>query len=237
MIKVLKSEEIREVDLQTTEKYGIPSIILMENAAHFTLRIIEKKLGSSVKGKSFLILCGKGNNGGDGAVLARILWLLGASAHVFIFGKVDETKGDARTNFEVLRRISKSVSSDGRITFTENFEDKEFSDEIMARIEHSNNFDVIIDALFGTGLTRSLDNSLTFLLEKILTFFSHKERSPLKVSVDIPSGLDANSPKPIGKSFQTDLTVTFTAPKLANIFPPASNSNGELHVVDIGLAP
>lgn len=234
MIKVLRSEETREVDRQTTEKYGISSIILMENAAHFTVRSIEKKLGSSVKGKSFLILCGKGNNGGDGAALARILWLLGASAHVFIFGKIDETKGDARTNFEVLRSISKSASSDGRITFTENFEDKEFSDEIITRIEHSNNFDVLIDALFGTGLTRSLDDSLTSLLEKILIFFSHKGRVPLRVSVDIPSGLNANSPKPIGKSFQADLTVTFTAPKLANIFPPASNFNGELHVVDIG---
>ena len=78
MQKILSAEEMREVDRLTTEKYGIPSILLMENAAHAAARIITEKLGGSVAGKSFLILCGKGNNGGDGAALARILWTLGA---------------------------------------------------------------------------------------------------------------------------------------------------------------
>ena len=73
MQKVLSAEEMREVDRLTTEKYGIPSILLMENAAHAAADVIKEKLGGSVAGKSFLILCGKGNNGGDGAALARIL--------------------------------------------------------------------------------------------------------------------------------------------------------------------
>ncbi len=74
MQKVLTAEEMREVDRLTTEKYGIPSIILMENAAHAAARIILEKLSGTVEGKSVLVLCGKGNNGGDGAALARILW-------------------------------------------------------------------------------------------------------------------------------------------------------------------
>src|SRR3982751_5059978 len=97
MQKVLSATEMREVDRLTTEKYGIPSILLMENAAHASARVITEKLGGSVAGKSFLILCGKGNNGGDGAALARILWTQGANVGVRLWGKIEETKGDART--------------------------------------------------------------------------------------------------------------------------------------------
>src|SRR5688572_12827340 len=103
MQKVLTAEQMREVDRLTTERYGIPSLLLMENAAHAVARVITEKLGGSVKGKSILILCGKGNNGGDGAALARILWTLGANLWVILFGNVADTKGDARTNFEICR--------------------------------------------------------------------------------------------------------------------------------------
>src|SRR3982751_3061841 len=106
MQKVLSATEMREVDRLTTEKYGIPSILLMENAAHAAARVITEKLGGSVEGKSFLILCGKGNNGGDGAALARILWQQGAEIDVYLFGTVEETKGDARVNFEILKKIN-----------------------------------------------------------------------------------------------------------------------------------
>ena len=106
MQKVLSAEEMREVDRLTTEKYGIPSILLMENAAHAAADVIKEKLGGSVAGKSFLILCGKGNNGGDGAALARILWTQGAKVYVFLFGKVEDTKGDAKTNFDIVKKTS-----------------------------------------------------------------------------------------------------------------------------------
>ena len=88
MQKVLSAEEMREVDRLTTEKYGIPSIILMENAAHAAANVIKEKLGGSVEGKSFLILCGKGNNGGDGAAFGRILWTKGANVQVFFLEKL-----------------------------------------------------------------------------------------------------------------------------------------------------
>src|SRR3954471_12088525 len=101
MQKILSAEEMREVDRQTTEKYGIPSLLLMENAAHAAARVITEKLGGSVEGKSILILCGKGNNGGDGAALARILSLQGADSNLVLLGSIDKTAGDARTNFEI----------------------------------------------------------------------------------------------------------------------------------------
>ena len=111
MLKVLTAEQMSTVDRLTTERYGIPSILLMENAAHAVARVITEKLGGSVKGKSILILCGKGNNGGDGAALARIFWKDGAHVLPLLFGLVEETTGDARTNFEIFKnstRISRS---------------------------------------------------------------------------------------------------------------------------------
>src|SRR5258707_15224099 len=105
MQKVLTAAQMREVDRLTTEKYGILSILLMENAAHAVARVITEKLGGSVKGKSILILCGKGNNGGDGAALARILLANWAKVSILLAGKIEDTKGDARSNFEVLDRF------------------------------------------------------------------------------------------------------------------------------------
>src|SRR4026207_328923 len=92
MQKVLTAAQMREVDRLTTERYGIPSIILMENAAHAVARVITEKLGGSVQGKRILILCGKGNNGGDGAALARILMGSGAFVDAFLFGDLKLTK-------------------------------------------------------------------------------------------------------------------------------------------------
>src|SRR4030095_14651185 len=99
MQKVLTAEQMREVDRLTTEKYGIPSLLLMENAAHAVARVITEKLGGSVEGKSILILCGKGNNGGDGAALGRILWTLGAKVHILVWGNEAYHPGDAGDNF------------------------------------------------------------------------------------------------------------------------------------------
>src|SRR4029450_5530361 len=98
MQKVLTAAQMREVDRLTTERYGIPSIILMENAAHAVARVITDKLGGSGTGKSILILCGKGNNGGDSAALARVLWKDGCQVFVMLVGNLNETNGDAEVN-------------------------------------------------------------------------------------------------------------------------------------------
>ncbi len=222
MQKVLTAEQMREVDRLTTERYGIPSIILMENAAHAVARVITEKLGGSVKGRRILILCGKGNNGGDGAALARILWTTGADVEVVIFGNPKRTKGDARVNFDIYSELSHQTGGELGFNFIKDFED--FSQLLTAQV--SENYCCIVDAVFGTGLTKQVDESLFEI------FKSFQNR--LHVAVDIPSGLFAD--KPIANPFQhaADVTVTFTAPKLANILPPASNFNGELIIADIG---
>ncbi len=219
---MLTAEEMREVDRLTTEKYGIPSLLLMENAAHAAARVITEKLGGSVAGKSVLVLCGKGNNGGDGAALARILWNFGAKVRVYLFGKVKDSKGEARINFEILDKIN------AQIDFWE------IDDPIsLCSTNLYQNAEVIVDALFGTGLQKPIEGELKDFVKAFVVCQEPRE-DVLLVSLDLPSGLNSNLIKPIGVNFQADVTVTFTAPKLANVFPPVSNFNGELVVANIG---
>ena len=175
MQKVLTAAEMREVDRLTTEKYGIPSILLMENAAHAAARVITEKLGGSVKDKQILILCGKGNNGGDGAALARILWLQGAQTDVILFGKVEETKGDARINFEICRKrnsetyISKTFDPNlfgiEYFPFYECNSQDDWDDLLYKQLDQG--WDCVIDAIFGTGMTRPFDNWLSAVVNHI----------------------------------------------------------------------
>ena len=229
MQKILSATEMREVDRLTTEKYGIPSILLMENAAHAAANIIKEKLGGSVVGKSFLILCGKGNNGGDGAALARILWMQGAFVWVYLFGKIEETKGNAQTNFQIIEKISWKVGSGSLHFFQEELED---FDGWNAKTNWDYS-DVLVDALFGTGITRKLEG-FHRLLAGTLCGWKKNNKTPFLVSIDLPSGLNADVGKQIGENFDADLTVTFTTPKFANVLPPVSNFNGELVVANIG---
>ncbi len=223
MQKILTAEEMREVDRLTTEKYGIPSLLLMENAAHAAARVIIEKLGESVEGKSVLVLCGKGNNGGDGAALARILHNQHADVTLILFGNVNETKGDAKINFGIWKNYD---------WFFHEFNSRDDWEKWYWKTGFC--WDIIVDSIFGTGLNRPLDVWLWNIVHHI-NIINEQPRPPrLCVSIDIPSGLNADLVEPLGETFQADLTVTFTAPKLANVFPPASNFNGELHVVNIG---
>lgn len=227
MQKVLTAGEMREVDRLTTEKYGIPSLILMENAAHAAARVIIEKLGGSVEGKSFLILCGKGNNGGDGAALARVLVTQKAKVHVVLIGKVEDTKGDAKINFEILRKLYKRAL----VSFAEYTTNEEITG--LFYYLYSTEINVIVDALFGTGLTRPLEGVYDKVVRSAGDYDIDKNLD-LFVSLDLPTGINADLANPIGEYADPHLTITFTAPKLANIFPPASHSNGELVTVNIG---
>lgn len=237
MRKVITAEEMREIDRLTTEKYGIPSILLMENAAHAAARAIAAKFNDSVADKSVLILCGKGNNGGDGAALARILWTIGADVEVCLFGKVEDTKGDAKTNFEILQKISDQETfelAQADLAFEEINSLEEWLEYDSANF-HSADPDILVDALFGTGLTRPLEDVYEQAAAFIQMFHEEgAEQETLVVSLDIPSGLNADKSEQIGANPCAHLTITFTAPKIANVLTPASNFNGEIIVANIG---
>ena len=229
---------MREVDHLTTERFGIPSIILMENAAHAVARVINDKLNGAVVGKSILILCGPGNNGGDGAALARILWTSGANVNVVLFGSADDANGDAGANFRILRDLSDHSTNTGAETGDkadagELYFKEAADDEFQGINDISLKADVVVDALFGTGLSRPLDAKFSKLIRDERLDAS-KERNYILISVDIPSGLSSDDPEPLGSTVKADITVTFTVPKPANVLPPATHLNGELIVADIG---
>jgi len=241
MQKVLTAAQMREVDRLTTEKYGIPSIILMENAAHAVARVITEKLGGSVKGKSILILCGKGNNGGDGAALARILMGKGAFVDVFLFGKVEKTRGDARTNFEILRKTTFRTNSREGVEeifgpYMLGFEEVGSIREWVNEYSMEPDPDCVVDALFGTGLSGELDSDYRLIFDAVWfrPDLQESDHPILRVAIDIPSGLQSDTERLGGVNSTVDVTVTFTAPKIANVLPEASNYNGEVVVESIG---
>ena len=234
---------MREIDRLTTERYAIPSLLLMQAAADASAREITTLLSDNLQGKSILILSGRGNNGGDGAALARNLCSAGASVTLILFGRVEETKGDARTNFEAARHLNGFVDGSPTLTyplqFIECVEESVWDD---CRWAFTHNQDVIVDALFGTGLTRPLEGIHAKVVEHLERLRNRREkaarcRRPHLISLDLPSGLNADAHTPIGPAVRADLTITFTAAKPANVLPPASHFNGRLVVADIGSPP
>lgn len=237
---------MREIDRLTTERHGIPSLTLMENAANAIARCITSLPGSDVSRKSLLVFCGKGNNGGDGAAVARLLAIAGARVDVVLIGRTEETKGDARENFDRLkswndgRVVQESKDSQvpegGAINLFECESEKGWQQlltSVLAAPHHA-----VVDALFGTGLTRPVEGihreAIRYLngLRKDRDY-STRLSCPI-ISIDIPSGLNADSEQAIGESVKADATVTMTAPKRANVLPPASDYNGKLIIADIG---
>ena len=254
MKKIVTAAEMREIDRLTTERYAVPSLLLMESAAAAAAREIARILPHHPEGPNVIVICGRGNNGGDGAALARQLCLTtGAQVVVALFGRLEETKGDARVNFEIARALSEGgafrdtglhdtarlrcfAGSPGLLFFHECTTEKEWS-EIIDQPGYQP-YDLIVDALFGTGLTRPLEGLHVEAIRYINWTLDSREnaerQTPLVVALDLPSGLNADSGGLIGPAARADLTVTFTAPKAANALAPASTLGGRLVVADIG---
>jgi NAD(P)H-hydrate epimerase len=235
---VLSAEQIREIDRLTVENYHTSSLLLMEAASGACMAAIRTRLHDDLADRKALILCGKGNNGGDGAALARAMSRAGMHCSVVLFGNLAETSGDARTNFESVARLASfeagSPESPPPITFIEC--ESVAAWEQIAKPRRA--YDVIVDALFGTGLTRPLEGVFLKVIEHLAMLREARERAsgaqPVVVSIDMPSGLNADKSNPIGPAVQADLTVTFTAAKAANVLSPACDFGGELIVSDIG---
>jgi len=239
MRKIISAAAMREIDRLTTERYATPSLLLMEQAATAAAREISAQFEGDVSHKNILVLCGKGNNGGDGAALARTLCNAGAHVDVLLFGRIEDTKGDARINFEIVRSLNGFVDGSPTLSYPLTFfeiDDIAIWEDIKWINLH--NVDVIVDALFGTGLTRPLTGLPHEVVKHLARIRERRKNaratSPIIVSLDVPSGLNADSAEIIGTAVQADLTITFTAPKPANVLPPARHHNGELVIANIG---
>jgi NAD(P)H-hydrate epimerase len=221
-MKVLSAAEMREVDRLTAERYDVPGLTLMENAATRTVEAAEKRFGDFAR-KRALVICGRGNNGGDGAAIARLLHNKGALVDVLLLGRVENSSGDAKTNFERAREIARSSGPDFR------FVEIESKDQFWQEANASTHT-IFFDAMLGTGLTRPASGLFE---EAIHLFNDHTSDSPV-IAVDIPSGISSDSSELIGPAVKAGLTVTFTAPKIGNVLPPASDYCGELVIATIG---
>src|SRR5262245_31346970 len=205
-MKILTAEQIREVDRLSTEQYGIPGIILMENAGMRVVEVLEDEF-ENLDELTVAILCGKGNNGGDGLVIARQLIQKGCYPFVFLFALETEMKGDAKTNLNILKAIGYPP------TVIVNGDD--WNEEKVELLDA----DIIVDALLGTGARKPVEGLYAEVIESLS---DHFPRAAI-VAVDVPShGVDA------------DITVTFTALKPQLVLQPDYEYAGEVIVADIG---
>src|SRR5687767_10214406 len=215
-MRVLNTQQMREADRRTISDIGIPSIVLMENAGRQVVAAMEaafEDLSSSRVG----VLCGRGNNGGDGFVIARTLVQRGVETSVFLLGSVSEVRGDARTNLESLGRIGLTVVE---ITTAQEWE---------LHFSEISECDVIVDAIVGTGF----HGRLTGLLETVVADVNGLG-VPV-IAIDLPTGLSADTHEIEGEAVEASMTVTLAAPKIPLVFPPADSHAGDLVIADIGI--
>ena len=215
-MRVLTAEQMREADRRTIEKVGIPSIALMENAGHQVVSAMHATI-EDLENRRVGILCGRGNNGGDGLVVARLLSQQGLSVRVFLFGQADDVVGDASTNLRIAQSLGLSIVE---------VVDRDAWDSDRSSVDECQ---VLVDAMFGTGLNKPLDDLLSTVVGDVNAL-----DVPV-VSVDLPSGLLADRTDPIGEAVEADITVTLAAPKVALLLPPAESWAGDLVVADIGI--
>jgi NAD(P)H-hydrate epimerase len=215
-MRVLNTAQMREADRRTISDIGIPALVLMENAGRQTVAAMEA-MYSDLSERRIAILCGRGNNGGDGFVVARTLVQRGVDVSVFLLGSVGEVRGDARTNLEILARIGVTVV--------------EVSDSQAWELHFSEVSDctLIVDAIFGTGL----NGPISGLIESVIADVN--ESGIPVVAIDLPSGLSADTPEPTGPAVDAALTVTLAAPKLSLVLPPGETLAGDIVIADIGI--
>jgi len=216
MQKIVSSAQMRRIDENAIKSIGVPGVVLMENAGIQVVNQIQKFCDGAFP-EHIVIICGKGNNGGDGFVIARHLAGKDVDTSIVLLGDADNLKGDARTNWNICVKSGIDVQE-----FTEKDESSRIFDLIF-------DADLIIDAIFGTGLSSPVKG----FYEDIINLIDESE-IPV-VSVDIPSGLSSDTGAIIGSAINAELTVTFGLPKIGTILFPAAGYCGRLEVVDIGI--
>ena len=215
-MRILNAAQMREADRFTIEEIGIPSLVLMENAGRQVVAAIEAAYEARLNGR-VAVLCGRGNNGGDGFVVARTLLQRGIDTTVFVIGALAEVRGDAKTNLEILGRLGVTVVEIG----DEQSWELHFSEIAQCSL--------IVDAIVGTGLKSALGGMMETVVADV-----NASSIPI-VSIDLPSGLSADTPRILGDCIDASMTVTLAAPKLPLVLPPGEEHAGDVVIADIGI--
>jgi len=210
----LSREEVRELDRRAIEELGVPGVVLMENAGRGAAEVLIR-LGCR---GPVVICCGKGNNGGDGFVIARHLDNRKIPVRVLLFARPEDLSGDAAINYQIVAKSGLPID----VYTGETWDEKSLQVEL-------DKAEWIIDALFGTGLSGPVRKPLDRVIAAINSSRAHV------LAVDIPSGLDCDTGQPLGSTVRAEHTVTFVAAKKGFANLSAKEWVGQVHVVDIGV--
>jgi len=205
----LTREQVRRIDRLSIERYHIPGVVLMENAAREAADVACAMMRNDCLGE-VILLCGGGNNGGDGLALARHLHNRGADVEIYLTADPAKYAAEAKVNWEIAQAMGLPI---------------EPADP--ARIEDARPL-LLVDAIFGTGLTQAPRDPFGEIVRAV-----KKSQVPV-LSIDIPSGLDCDTGKPLGPCIQATRTITFVAAKTGFAQPEAARYLGELSIGDIG---
>lgn len=216
-MKIATSTQMQALDRQTIEDIGIPGLVLMENAGRGTAEIIISCFSRELSEKGALVVAGPGNNGGDGFVIARHLCQAGFRAGIVLLAPWEKFRGDALVNLEIVKSLEIPVFP----CFNE--------ENISKQAVMFDNAGVIVDALFGTGLGRDVEGRFAVSVNLM-----NVSPAPT-VSVDIASGLSADTGHPMGIAVKADMTCTMAIPKVGHITWPGSGYTGDLRIIDIGI--
>ncbi len=214
---VLTRAQVREVDRIAIHEYGIPGVVLMENAGRNAAEEIGRLLADSPRRAAAraAVVCGAGNNGGDGLVIARHLVNGGFVVEIFLACDPDRLSGEAAVNFGIVRHMQIPIAR------------CDTGEQIAATRSRLDSCDVVVDALLGTGFTGQVRAPMDAMIDAI-NAASH----PVIVAIDVPSGLNCDTGLPGGVCVCADLTITFVARKPG--FEAAKQFTGEVRVADIG---
>lgn len=215
-MRIVTAQEMREIDQKAMEEYGIPGLVLMENAGLAVCRVVEQLLGGA-EGKTVLLICGQGNNGGDGFVAARQLYNRGARVRLLLAAPEESLAGEARVNYEIWTRMGRKVYR---------LQDRSALQVLRLGLMQA---DIVVDALFGTGFRGTVKDRPKRLIETI------NDADRMVVAVDVPSGVEADTGAVRGTALRADHTVTFGLPKLGLVLAPGADYAGQLHVADISI--
>lgn len=215
-MRLVYGKEMQELDRFTIEELGVPGLILMENAGRGTTELLLERFAPEAT-RGVLVVCGPGNNGGDGFVIARHLVQRGYPVKLFVLAPEEKFRGDAGINFGIVRRMGLSME------FI--LEEGDLPRLCQALRENA----LVVDAIFGTGLSREVSGRFARVIEAINT-----SQRPV-IAVDIPSGLSADTGHPLGVAVRATLTATMALPKVGQVVYPGREYVGELRVVDISM--
>lgn len=215
-MRLLTSEQMREADRRTIDEVGLPGAVLMENAGAGVTRILKNRF-ADWQTKGILLLVGRGNNGGDGFVIARRLMQIGARVNLLLIGQAAKLKGDALLHYLVFARLG------GRVR--EMTETKHLAN-LQSSLAHSG---VLIDGVFGTGLERPVKGFIAQAFEII-----NQSEIPV-MAIDIPSGVCSNTGKVLGSALKATWTVTMATEKIGHRLYPGTGLCGEIITIPIGI--